>query len=258
MNEYDAFMAGVYDSYFTGVDGDIAFYVSEAVKQHGTVLELGCGTGRITLPLAQAGIHVTGLDNSQQMLSILNHKVESLPADTQRRITTVQGDMRDINLKRSFKQIFVPYRTFMHLHTPQDQVQTLTSIASHLAVKGRLLLNIYDPSAELANSGVIPNALQFDTEFSHPSTGNRVMVWYHRSIDTLQQIMSQKFIFEEIDQNGRVVSRQTTPLTLRYTHRYEMHYLLELCGFEVLDLYGEFTGAPYYGTEQIWIARRRD
>ena len=258
MTEYDAYKASVYDRYFTGVDGDIAFYVSEGCRLAGRVLEIGCGTGRITVPLAEAGVSVTGLDNSPEMISILEGKRCSLPAPVGKRLDIELADMRSFNANRLFKQVFVPYRTFMHLLSPQDQILALTNIYNHLAGNGRLILNLYDPIIELAQGDANRPSLLFDTEFTHPTTGNRVLVWYNRRFDLVRQIISQQFIFEELDQDGSQVSRHVTPLTLRYTYRYEMHYLLELCGFRIEDLLGDFTGAPYSGSEQIWIARKID
>ena len=258
MTEYDAYKASIYDQYFTGVEGDVAFYSNEASRHAGRVLEIGCGTGRITIPLAQSGVSVTGLDNSPEMISVLKAKLIDLPAEVNNHIQIKQADMRTFDASHPFKQVLIPYRTFMHLLTPQDQIQALTNIHNHLAPKGRLLLNIYDPVAELAQMDTRQPALLYDTEFIRPSTGNRVLAWYYRRFDVIHQIISQQFIFEELDHEGTQVARHITPLTLRYTHRYEMHYLLELCGFRIDDLLGDFSGAPYSGSEQIWIARRID
>ena len=94
-------------------------------------------------------------------------------------------------------------------------------------------------------------------EFIHPDTGHRVVVWDSRQYDPGRQIIEQYFIFEELDDEGRVISKIYSPLTLRYVYRYEMQYLLELCGYKIEALYGDFQRGPFrHGDEQIWVARR--
>jgi SAM-dependent methyltransferase len=256
MDEYDELKTSIYDGYFNGVEGDVSYYVSEAVASGGTVLELGCGTGRITLPIAEAGLRVVGLDASLAMLGRARSKLTHLTDEIRSRVQLVEGDMRDFNLHRRFKLIIIPYRAFMHLLTPQDQVSALMTILDHLTPSGRLTFNIYDPMKELVLMDRVEDERQFDIEFIHPLTGNRVMAWYTRNIDITHQTIEQQFYFEEHDMGGASVSQFESPLTLRYSHRYEMHYLLELCGYEVTALYGTFNRGPYMGAEQIWIATK--
>jgi SAM-dependent methyltransferase len=256
MQQYDSLKAGLYDGYFTGVAGDVPFYVGEAALARGPVLELGCGTGRITLPMLEAGVRVTGVDSSPEMLALAQAKLATLDPGLRRRARLVQGDMRDVDLGRTFQLILIPYRTFMHLLTPTDQVQALLNIRAHLAANGRLIFNIYDPSPLMLHPDAASEGLQFDTQFTHPANGRRVMAWYSRRIDIAQQLIQQHMLFEELDDEGAVVAKHYSPLTLRYSHRYEMHYLLEMCGYEVHDLYGDFERVPYYGGEQIWVAKK--
>ena len=71
-------------------------------------------------------------------------------------------------------------------------------------------------------------------------------------------MITQYFLHEALAAEGRVISKAYAPLTLRYVYRYEMQYLLELCGYEIEALYGDFRRGPFrYGGEQIWVARRR-
>ena len=91
MDEYQD-ISTFYDAYFTGVEGDVQFYVSEALRYQGAVLELGCGSGRITLPLAQAGCRVTGLDLSEQMLAIARQRLQSIDESTRRHVHLLHAD----------------------------------------------------------------------------------------------------------------------------------------------------------------------
>ncbi len=259
MKEYNQADAAFYDHYSTGLEGDVQFYVEEAQRAGGPVLELGCGTGRILIPIAQSGLQIIGLDRAPAMLSRARQKVACLNAETQHRIRLNEGDMRKFSLPQRFPSITVPYRAFLHLLTPKDQRQALACIHSHLTPNGRLIFNIFDPHLETitAHLGPLGAVLKKDTEFLHPDTGHRIIAWEARQYDLEHQILEQSTIFEELDSEGQMRSRTHTSRTLRYVFRYEMRHLLELSGFKVEALYGDFQRGPFrHGSEQIWIARK--
>src|SRR5687768_8278973 len=122
-----------YDHVATGVKGDVAFYVAEAVASGSPVLELGCGTGRILLPVAAAGVDIVGLDASADMLAFARGKLARRPADIQRRARLIHGDMRDFALPQSFSLVTIPYRAFLHNLGVEDQLRTLAAVGRHLA-----------------------------------------------------------------------------------------------------------------------------
>ena len=259
MKEYDRVDAAFYDFYSPGTEGDVQFYLEEAQKAGSPVLELGCGTGRITIPIAESGLDVVGLDRAPAMLSIAKAKIDGLGRETQGRIELVEGDMRNFSLGQRFKVAIIPYRTFLHMLTPEDQQSALLYIREHLEEDGCLIFNIFDPRMDIIANYIGPPgvAMKKDLEFVHPDSQHRYIVWYSRQYDHEHQIIDQYFIFEELDDEGKVISKTYTPLTLRYSYRYEMQYLLELCGYKIEALYGDFGRGPFrYGSEQIWIARR--
>jgi SAM-dependent methyltransferase len=260
MNEYDRADAAFYDSYATGLEGDVQFYVQEAQQAGSPILELGCGTGRVLLPIAEAGLTIVGLDRAPAMLAIAQQKLAILLPATQQRITLVEGDMRDFALGQRFPLVMIPFRAFQHLLTPEDQRHALGCIRDHLTADGRLLCHLFDPRLDtiVVHGGPLGAALKKDAEFLHPATGHRVVVWETRQYDPEHQRLEQDRIFEELDREGRVVARTYSSLTLRYVYRYEMQYLLELSGYVVEALYGDFHRGPFrYGGEQIWVAKRR-
>ncbi len=259
MSEYDRTDAGLYDSYSTGLDGDEAFYVEEAARADGPVLEIACGTGRIMIPIAESGVSIVGLDLAPAMLEVARRKTAALPDETRRRIEIVDGDMRTFSLERRFPLAIIPYRAFLHMMTDDDQRRALTRIREHLTDRGRLVFNVFDPSIELIAAYMRPlgGSLKHVGSFTHPETGNRVMVSDTRRYDPLEQTLEEHRFFEEVDDEGRVLSKTTTPLYLRYVHRFEMQHLLKLCGYEVEALYGDFRRGPFrHGNEQVWVARR--
>lgn len=259
MEEYDRQDALYYDHYSTGVPGDVEFYVAEAVRAGSPVLEIACGTGRVLLPVAEAGVEVVGLDRAPSMLAVARDKIANLPPRIGKRIQLVEGDMRDFDLGRKFTLAMIPYRAFLHLVTVEDQRRALRCIREHLVDGGVLVLNNFDPRLEtiVAHRASLGSALKLEGEFVHPETGRRVLVWDTREYDVGEQIIRQYFVFEELDEQGHVVAKRFNPLVLRYLFRYEMQHLLELAGFRIEALYGDFDRGPFRpGGEQVWVASR--
>jgi SAM-dependent methyltransferase len=259
VQEYDRADAAFYDYWARGLEGDAQFYVEEAQRAGSPALELGCGTGRILIPTAEAGVSIVGLDRAPSMLAIARRKLSQLDQKTRGRIELVEGDMRDFSLAQRFNLVMIPYRAFLHLHTSQDQRRALGCIREHLNDDGRLVLNIFDPRLDIiaAGRGWLGSALKKEQEFTNPETGRRVVIWTSTRYDLERQMLEEDRIFEEVDGEGRVVSKVYTPLVLRYVFRYEMEHLLELCGLKVEALYGDFNRGPFkHGGEQIWVARK--
>src|SRR5687768_10167883 len=125
---------------------DVAFYVQHAGAAGGDVLEIGCGTGRVLLPMARAGATVTGLDGSREMLARCRSKVAAEPAATRARVTLVAGDATDFDLGRSFRLVVAPFRILQQLVTIEEQLGCAISVARHLEPGGRFILDVFNPS----------------------------------------------------------------------------------------------------------------
>src|SRR4051794_22064190 len=231
MYGYERIHAAFYDITSEGLEGDVQFYLEEARAAGSPVLELGAGTGRTLIPIAEAGIDVVGLDLSPAMLQVAREKVDRLPSEVQAHIELVEGDMRDFSLGRKFALVTIPYRAFLHLMTVQDQRAALARIREHMRDDGKLMLNIFDPKLEIiaAHSGPMGAAFKKLGQFTHPDTGRTIMVLDSRHYDSERQVVTEDRVFEELGEEGQVLSRTYSPLTLRWVYRYEMEHLFELC-----------------------------
>ena len=258
MEQYSGALARYYDQYFVGLAGEQDFYVQQALECDGAVLELGCGTGRILIPTANAGVEICGLECAPQMLAQLEQRKATLSATLARRIELIQADMRDFSLDRKFQLITIPYRTFQHVLDPADQEKVLHCVYEHLVDGGRLAFNIVDPQRLMGSYWQgNASALCHDTDFLDEASGHRVVVWYNRRFDPELQLMEQELIFEAVEKEGKVIERYHGLLTFRYTFQFEMQYLLELCGFKTEALYGDFFGGNFNGSgEQIWLVSK--
>ncbi len=249
---------GFYDLFSTGLPGDVAFYVAQAQAAGSPVLELACGTGRVTIAIAEAGAQVVGLDLSPQMLARFEAKLPALPVEVRERITLVQGDMRSFDLGQRFPLVIIPYRAFLHNLTVDDQLAALQAIGRHLSPGGRLVLNVFDPNLRIIveRSSQIGQALTHAGEFTRPDNGHQVVVWESLHYDLAAQMVHVRWLYDELGDDGFVLSRAYTDLRLRWIYRHEMEHLLARCGFTVEALYGDFEGGPFVaGGEQVWVAR---
>lgn len=247
--------AEIYDSVYSYMKDDVAFYVEEASSVDGPVLELGCGTGRVSIPMAGTGSHVVGLDSSHEMLLKACGKVDGV-VKGKGSISLIRGDMRELPFGQLFSLIVVPFRGFLSLLSVEAQERTLNEIRTHLAPGGRLVFNVFVPDLNmLVQEGDVPYHFRDVTD---PQMGTTLVLWHQSSYDNYNQIISVRLIVEELDAGGAVRTRVYRDFQLRYVFRWEMHRLLESCGFRVLDLYGDFDRSPFdeTSTEMVWVAAK--
>lgn len=235
--------------------GDVDFFLGLARQTGGPALELGPGTGRVTWPLAAAGIEITGLELSPAMIAAAERKSADYPSDVRDRAHFAQGDMADFDLGMEFGLVFAAARVFQALLTPEDQRRCLACARRHLRPSGLLALDLFDPRLEwLAADHAAPRERP---DVRHPETGNLVRTRItDRQLDPFTQTFSEQWTFQELDEAGAVLREERETLVLRWTYRQEMRYLLELSGFEIVAEYGDFQGGPpRYAAEQVWVAR---
>ena len=236
---------------------DVGFFVQEALSTGGPVLEIGCGTGRILIPTAQAGIEIVGLDLSSHMLAVCEDRLESEPAAVKARVSLIQADMRNFNLNQSFKLVTLPFRPFQHLLTLEDQMACLASIYAHLVPGGLLILDLFNPSLQalVGETGV---EMETEPEFKMPDgrrVNRRVMITKR---DYFNQVNGVELIYYVTHPDGRE-ERLVHAFSMKYLFRYEAEHLLVRCGFTVENLYADFHLSPFgsiYPGELIFLARK--
>lgn len=248
----------VYDALAREVPGgdDIGFFHRLAETTAGPILELGCGTGRVAVPLAEAGHEVVGIDRSRPMLDRAERRRRSLAPEVRRRLRFVEADMTDFRLGRRFGLVFAAFRVFMCLLDPASQRAALDRARRHLHPGGLLVVDVFDPLLDWLAPG--PQPSRDVDEVLHPDTGRRVRVaTFDRVNDPVDQRMTERWRFTELDDDDRVLREEVETLTLRWTFRHELHHLLELAGFEVIAESSDYAGSPpAYGHEIVVVAQR--
>ncbi|MFQ5864506.1 MAG: class I SAM-dependent methyltransferase [bacterium] len=253
MNEFDH-IASFYDAMYSERKHDVEFYVDLAKEIRGPVLECGCGTGRVLLPIAQSGIEIWGIDGSQAMLDVTRTKLRHLSPEIQNRIHVSHQDMCDFQLGQSFSLCIVPFRAFLHLLSIEDQEKALLQMHKHLKRGGILVLDIFAPSYKLLaeESATIHLAERFN-----PETGQNFTIVDHVRYEHDRQLIYVERYYEEVDDSGHVI-RKVMHFSLRYIFRYEMQILLEKDGFRLKEVFGQFDKRPYDYTsgEMIFVAEK--
>jgi SAM-dependent methyltransferase len=239
------------------VEGDVEFYADLARRSGGPVLDVGCGTGRIAVALAEAGVEVVGLDLSAPMLRIAERKRAGLPADVARRLTFVRADMTHFTLEQTFPLIVTPSRSFQFMRTSAAQRSALASMRRHLRPDGALVLDLFDPRLEWCVPGSAANEPRRSGIIRNPVSGLDVRVEViERMPDPMRQLIDEVWRYTELDESGGEGRTATERLVLRWTLRSEVRHLAELEGFAIEAEYGDFRGGlPAYGREQVWILR---
>ena len=251
MNEFEP-IARFYDVFYGERDDDVQMYRDFALAVDGPILELGCGTGRVLIPLALEGHHVTGLELSEMMLAMAQAKANAAQMDDQ--VALIQGDMRDFEIPERFALTIIPINTFMHCYDTAQQLGCLRSIHRHLQPGGQLVVDVFhpDPQALLESDG----RLVSEGAVLDPETGHTIHRFYTRRMDLATQTQNITFIMDEVDSTG-TVSRTLFPFQMRFVYRYEMELLLRTAGFSLEAVYGSYDLEPFEGSSEkmIFVAR---
>jgi SAM-dependent methyltransferase len=222
-------------------------------------MEIGCGTGRVLIPTARAGVAIVGLDSSASMLAVCREKLAHEPPEVQARTELRQGDMREFDLGREFTLISIPFRPFQHLISVEDQLACLRAIHRHLQPGGRLVLDLFNPSLPHLADDRFLEELNREPAFTMPD-GRKVLRRHHiHARDFFNQTQEVELIYRVTHPDGRD-ERLVQRFWMRYLFRFEAEHLLARSGFEVEQVYADFDKSPYgskYPGELIFVARKR-
>lgn len=237
-----------YDHAFRAHRRDIEHYVKLAQRARGPVLELGAGTGRITLALLRAGVRVTAVDRSRDMLERARERVSALPRAQQERLELVQGDLRELRLKRRFALILAPFNLFMHMYTRDDMERALRSVRAHLRPSGQLAFDVLLPDLGVLRRD--PTRFYRCRPVFDPSDGHRYAYAEQFAYDAQTQLQTITMQFQRLDKPSE---ERSIVLALRAYFPAELEALLHYNGFRVLSQQGDFDSAALSGESESQV-----
>jgi len=242
----------LYDSVpLYGARKDIGFYVQEAAAARGPVLELGCGTGRILLPIARTGCSVVGLDDSHQMLARCRKKLAAEPEQIRARVTLHERDVRGFDLGAAFPLVIAPFRVFQQLTTVDDQLTFLGAVLRHLAPGGRFIFDVFNPNfiALTGHDGVEREDTPEQPLPDGRSFRRTARVTQVRWLDQVSEIELSYYV---------AAQRFVQAFEMRWYLRTELQHILARAGFRISELYGDFARGPLVdgSPEQVVCAER--
>lgn len=233
MSVYDR-IALFYDPWSRSVTEDVGFYVDHALASGGPVVELAVGTGRIAIPIAEAGIRVIGVDSSPAMLEVARSAAAS--AGVSELVDLRPGDLREPPVAERVPLAICPFRSLLHMDTEAEKLRALRAARDLLEPGGRFVFDVFAPSAE-------------DIAETHDR-------WLER-----EPGIEERAVWDEGSRTLSLSVRSgsaTVTFGLHWLSTPEWLRLLAEAGFEVEALYGWFDARPYDGDEDMIFVARRD
>jgi SAM-dependent methyltransferase len=209
---------------------DVPFYVGEAKRARGPVLELACGTGRLTIPIAQSGVEVVGLDQSASMLAHARRKAGEAGVE----IEWVEDDCRTFALNRTFAMIFIAFNSMQHLHDQASLAALFANVRKHLAQGGRFVFDVFNPSLAILTRD--PNQRHLDRQYEDPEGRGTITLEMTAVYDDAAQVNRMKWYFSLPSQKDFQVEQ----LDVRCFFPQEVDLLVRANGFEIEAKYGDF------------------
>jgi len=237
---------------------DINFYLNIGTEQVGEILELGCGSGRILIPIVNVGGRITGLDISPHMLERCREKLAQTSVNISKHIELIEGDITNFDLGIKFDLITIPFRVLQHLKTHQEVLSCFQCVKDHLTDIGRLIFDVFQLNLEFLEKARPGQEIENFAEIN--LTDGRRLKRNHRivSLHPEEQYNVVELIYYLADTAGKI-ERISQKFEFRYFFKDEMYELLEKSGLEVVELYGDFDRSPHHdkAPEMIFVAQKR-
>ncbi len=241
MTQFYDTIARYYDAENIEMTDDLPLYSSLAEIYGEPILDVGCGTGRVMLHLAQEGHHCVGVDTSAFMVERGQRKAASL-GEASALIDFEVGDILHHQPAEPYQLILLPYHLFMHFRDQETQLKVLAKLSEILADDGVIVFDL--PNAGEVFATQDDDAIRLDRTFIEPETGHAVMQQSVSQLDRVTQELFVTWIYDEITADS-TLKRTLAHLVLRYVFYSELQLLLAANGLEIREVYGDYDEGPY-------------
>lgn len=241
MSAFYSTVARFYDAENRDKTDDLALYSRLAAACEGDILDVGCGTGRVLLHLAQEGHRVFGIDNDRRMLERLEQKLQTLP-ELRAKISFELADVLRHDYERKFSLVLLTYNALMHFREQDQQIMLLQRLRGWLADDGALVIDL--PNAGPVFASPDTDSLTLERAFLDDQSGHMIMLQSVSVLDRALQVLHIDWIYDEIDGDG-TVTRHLAPHQLRYFFLPELRLLLARGGLTIDMVCGDTEDGPY-------------
>ncbi|RLT42006.1 MAG: class I SAM-dependent methyltransferase [Chloroflexi bacterium] len=243
-------IAPFYDLDFEDYDDDVSFYQSLAEYHGDTVLELGCGTGRVAVPLAQSGLKVTGVDINDAMLAVAKQRMGA-----RKGLTLKRGDMTTLNLKQTYALVTVPLGGVQHLASVEEFADTIAVIARHLAPGGVAVVDIEAPHPDDFDPTPQPIVEHWTKPWADGGQVTKLVSVESRPAESIKDIT---WHFDVASKTG-ALRRMTTMFTFRTITLPEVTLAGRLAGLRTVAAFGDYEFSPFdTGAERMIVLLMHD
>lgn len=249
-------IARYYDAIHAELTDDVEFVLSLAGDRPKSILELGCGTGRILIPLSRQGHNVTGIDNSIEMLALAYEKLSHEHAQVRSRVTLYEADMTAFDLGKRFDLALIPHNTLSEL--PRKKLgRALDSARKHLHGDAELMIDLLSPFSLMQMQN--DDRAQVDRSFADPQSGATIIQSSSCRLDPVNQNLHITWIFEAGENSLERSEKLVTHSVFYLLYPHELELLLKASGLTLVSLYGGYDKQPYHEDSEriLAIARPR-
>lgn len=229
-------------------DTDVPFYLKMIEKFGESILELACGTGRLTIPIAEKGFEIIGIDISEAMINEANNKSNSAKLD----IEFIESDIRNFELNQKFSLILLPFNSICHLHDFESITSCFSCVKKHLKTNGRFIIDVFKPDLNFLLRD--KNKSFEKAVYKNPYANNEVKLMESINYNEVDQISQFKWLFqieeEETEQD----------LNMRMFFPQELDNYLRFAGFEIEEKFGDYDESAFTNSssKQIIICKKND
>lgn len=229
-------VSDIYDNY-VNTDLDIPFFLKETEGFSDEILELMCGTGRVSIPLAKAGRKLVCVDYSKGMLDKFKSKLDK----TNLSIQLVNMDVTELDLKRKFKLVFLPFHSLTEILSAEMQKKALRSISNHLEKNGVFICTLQNPKVRLKSADGTTRMLG-----NFPIDGNgRLVVSYMNSFDQRSGLVSGYQFYEFYNSSNVMYEKRFLEINFRPISDTEFKEMIKDLGLEIMDSYGDYSHGSF-------------
>lgn len=229
-------VADLYD-FYVKVDFDIPFFLKETEPFTGEILELMCGTGRVSIPILASGKSMTCIDYAQAMLDALAKKI----ADKAYKANLLQMDVTELRLGKKFGLILLPFHSISEILSTELQIKALQAISQHLEDDGVFILTLQNPTTRLKVADGVARILG-----KYPlKGGNQLVITYVNRYSEKEQLVSGFQFFEIYDASNRFIEKRFLEINFKPISDSAFRAMITSTELEIIEMYGDYAYSAF-------------